>query len=113
MDVKTDLDHYEDVTGTSNPALLDRVKESVGILKELAPDYEFRTTAIAEYHSEENYAKIAEIVKGAKRFFIQKFKDGENNLTQGILHELPKEEAEKFLAAVRDVGVEETGLRGY
>ena len=112
MDIKTDFKHYEDVTGVSNPALLDRVKESVEILKTTAPDYEFRTTAIAEYHSEANYAAIAEIVKGGKRFFIQKFKDGEGNLTQGILSELPKEEAEKFLDVVRPF-VLSVGLRGY
>jgi len=113
MDVKTDFEHYEDVTGVSNPALLERVKESVAIIKAIAPDYEFRTTAIAEYHSAENYGLIAEIVRGAKRFFVQKFKDGENNLTQGILHELPKEEAEEFLATVKAAGVTETGIRGY
>ena len=112
MDIKTDFEHYEDVTGVSNPALLDRVKESVRILKAIAPDYEFRTTAIAEFHSEENYRGIAEIVRGAKRFFIQKFKDGENNLTQGILHELSEQEAKKFLSVVAPV-VEKTGLRGY
>jgi len=113
MDIKSDFEGYEDVTGVSNPALLDRVKQSIEILKEKAPDYEFRTTAIAEYHSEKNYDKIASIVRGAKRFFIQKFKDGENNLTQGILHELPKEEAEKFASAVRAAGVLAVGLRGY
>ena len=113
MDIKSDFEGgYEDVTGVSNPALLRRVKESIDILKTMAPDYEFRTTAIAEFHSEKNYAKIADIVKGAKRFFVQKFKDGENNLTQGLLHELPKEEAEKFLSVVApNVGV--VGLRGY
>ena len=67
---------------------------------------------MAEYHSDKNYQAIADIVKGAKRFFVQKFKDGENNLTQGILHELPQEEAEKFLATVRPV-VGAVGLRGY
>ena len=113
MDIKTDFEHYEDVTGVSNPALLERVKESVGILKQLAPDYEFRTTAIAEYHSEANYAAIAEIVRGAKRFFVQKYKDGETNLTQGILHEISEQEAEKFLDAVRAVGVQNVGKRGY
>ena len=113
MDIKSDFEGgYEDVTGVSNPALLARVKESIELLKTLAPDYEFRTTAIAEFHSEANYAKIASIVKGAKRFFIQKFKDGENNLTQGLLHELPKEEADKFLAIVAP-GVGAVGLRGY
>ena len=113
MDIKSDFDGgYEDVTGVSNLALLARVKESIEILKTLAPDYEFRTTAIAEFHSPKNYSKIAAIVKGAKRFFIQKFKDGETNLTQGLLHELPKEEADKFLAVVsKEVGM--VGIRGY
>ena len=113
MDIKSDFDGgYEDVTGVSNQKLLERVKESIEILKNLAPDYEFRTTAIAEFHSDANFEKIAEIVRGAKRFFIQKFKDGENNLTQGLLHELPKEEAERFLSIVSK-GVSFVGLRGY
>ena len=113
MDIKTDFAHYEDVTGTSNPALIERVKESVEILKTLAPDYEFRTTVMEEYHDEKTFSEIARIVRGAKRFFVQKFKDGENNLTQGILHELPKQKAEEFLAIVRQEGVANTGLRGY
>ena len=113
MDIKSDFEGgYEDVTGVSNPALLDRVKESIEILKTIAPDYEFRTTAIAEFHGEKQFEKIAEIVKGAKRFFVQKFKDGENNLTQGLLHELPKEEADRFLSIVQK-GVEKVGMRGY
>ncbi len=113
MDIKSDFDGgYEDVTGVSNPRLLEKVKESIDVLKSFASDYEFRTTAIQEFHSEKNYAKIAEIVKGAKRFFIQKFKDGENNLTQGLLHELPKEEAERFAAIVAPF-VGSVGLRGY
>lgn len=113
MDIKSDFDGgYEDVTGVSNPRLLEKVKESVEILKSIAPDYEFRTTAIQEFHSEKTFAKIAEIVKGAKRFFIQKFKDGETNLTQGLLHELPKEQAEKFASVVSSF-VGSVGLRGY
>ncbi len=112
MDIKTDLEHYSDVICVYDEKLVERVKESVGILKASSIDYEFRTTAIAEYHSEANYKKIAEVVRGAKRFFVQRFKDGENNLTQGLLHELPEEEARKFLAEAA-LTAEKTGLRGY
>ena len=112
MDIKTDFEEYPHVICVHDHALIERVKESVEILKSSTIDYEFRTTAVAEYHNESNYAKIAEIVRGAKRFFIQKFKDGENNLSQGLLHELPEEEAHKFLAAVEKT-VEKVGLRGY
>ena len=112
MDIKTDLEHYSDVICVYDEKLVERVKESIGILKASSIDYEFRTTAIAEYHSEANYKKIAEVVRGAKRFFVQRFKDGENNLTQGLLHELPEEEARKFLAEAA-LTAEKTGLRGY
>ena len=112
MDIKSDLGTYGEVIGVQSPALLERVERSVELLKNAPIDYEFRTTAIAEFHGEKNYAAIAEIVRGAKKFFIQKFKDGENNLTQGLLHELPEEEAKKFLAEVQKT-VEKVGLRGY
>lgn len=112
MDIKSDFDSYEEVIAVPSSALLPKIRESVALLKASPIDFEFRTTAIAEYHSEKNYAAIAEIVRGGKRFYIQKFKDGENNLTQGLLHELPKEEAEKFLAEVRKT-VPVVGLRGY
>lgn len=112
MDIKTDLEHYSDVICVYDEKLVERVKESIDILKASSIDYEFRTTAIAEYHSEANYKKIAEVVRGAKRFFVQRFKDGENNLTQGLLHELPEEEARKFLAEAA-LTAEKTGLRGY
>ena len=112
MDIKTDFEHYPDVICVFDDKLIAKVKESVNVLKSSNIDYEFRTTATAEYHSEKNYKKIAEIVRGAKRFYVQKFKEGENNLTQGLLHELPEEEAKRFLAEVSR-GVVKTGLRGY
>ena len=112
MDVKTDFESYPDVICVFDDKLIAKVRESVEILKASKIDYEFRTTATAEYHSEANYKKIAEIVRGAKRFYVQKFKEGENNLTQGLLHELPEEEARRFLAEVSTC-VEKTGLRGY
>ena len=112
MDIKTDFEHYSDVICVYDEKLVERVKESVEILKASSIDYEFRTTAIAEYHSEANFKKIAEAVRGAKRFFVQKFKDGESNLTQGLLHELPEEEARKFLAEAAKT-TEKTGIRGY
>ena len=112
MDIKTDYENYPHVICVHDEKLIEKVKESVDILKHSDIDYEFRTTAVAEYHSDANYRKIAEIVRGAKHFFIQKFKDGENNLSQGLLHELPEEEAQKFLAIVEAV-VQKAGLRGY
>jgi len=112
MDIKSDFEGYPQVISVQDDRLIERVKESVEILKGSNIDYEFRTTAIAEYHSAANYDKIAEIVCGAKRFFIQRFKDGENNLTQGLLHELPEEEARAFLGAVSKT-VPSVALRGY
>ena len=112
MDVKSDLERYPEVAGIKNAALIEKVKVSVELLKRAPIDYEFRTTAIAEFHGEKSFAAIAEIVRGAKRFYIQKFKDGETNLTQGLLHPLPEAEAKTFLAEVGKT-VPIVGLRGY
>ena len=112
MDIKSDFDGYFEAIGIPAPALIEKLKRSVEILKSAPIDYEFRTTAIREFHSEKNFARIAEIVRGAKRFFIQKFKESETNLTQGILHELPEADAKIFLATVQKT-VAFAGLRGY
>ena len=63
MDIKTSLNEYHIATGTANP-LLDKVKESIDILKTSGIDYEFRTTVVKEFHDREDFRAIAEWLKG-------------------------------------------------
>ena len=74
-------------------------------------DYEFRTTLIKEYHSEENIRLIAEWIKGAKRYFLQKFKDVGSCLVCG-LNGISDDVAKDFVEILKPF-IPNTKLRGY
>ncbi len=74
MDVKNDLPRYALTAGVPgfDPA---PVLESISLLKEGLCDYEFRTTVVAELHDEASFRGIAEMIRGARRYFLQAFTD--------------------------------------
>ena len=76
-----------------------------------APDYEFRTTLVNEYHTEADILEIGEMIKGAKRYFLQRFVDNDNCIKEG-LHEVKLEDAKKYLELLKEK-IQNTNLRGY
>ena len=60
-------------TGLAEPAataaatLLPRIRESIALIMEKAPDYEFRTTVVEEFHGREDFEEIGKMIQGAKR----------------------------------------------
>ena len=73
-------------------------------------NYEFRTTLVKEFHSEKSIREMADLVKGAKQLYLQKFVDREGCIQKG-LHEVTLEEANKFREILSEVVP--TELRGY
>ena len=45
------------------------------LLMEGRTDYEFRTTVVAELHDADSFRGIGEWIRGARRYFLQKFTD--------------------------------------
>lgn len=74
-------------------------------------DYEFRTTLIKEFHTAEDMREIADLINGAKKYFMQKYKDNEECIAHGF-SPIEKDEAEKF-KTLFDGKVAKIGLRGY
>lgn len=74
MDIKNRKEKYPLTAGIS-PALLPAIGESVAFLLSADVESEFRTTVTAEHHTVEDVAAIGEWIRGAKRYFIQPFKD--------------------------------------
>lgn len=74
MDIKNSKDKYAVTVGLQNIDIL-RIERSVELLKNCNIPYEFRTTTMEEFHSEEDIKSIAEWLKGAKKYFLQSFKD--------------------------------------
>lgn len=71
MDVKASKGNYDRAAGTK--VNLKAIEESIGLIKEKAADYEFRTTVVPVLHSEKDILQIGNWLKGSKRFFLQGF----------------------------------------
>lgn len=75
MDIKAPLDFesYRKVTQIDDKSLVEKVKKSIKILRNSEVDYEFVTTVVPSLHTKEDIFKIAEQIKGAKRYVLNQF----------------------------------------
>ena len=74
MDIKNSPDRYAETAGLEKLDLAP-VRESIALLMEGRTDYEFRTTVVAELHDADSFRGIGEWIRGARRYFLQKFTD--------------------------------------
>ena len=77
MDIKNCEEKYPLTCGVES-INMDIIKQSISLLMNSKTDYEFRTTIIDELHDEEDFKKIGLLIKGAKRYFLQRFTDRES-----------------------------------
>ncbi len=110
MDIKADKKRYARVAGL-NGLDISKIEESVKLVMESGVDYEFRTTLMAQFHDEECMRSVADWIDGAKRYFMQKYKDGEGCIAHGF-SPVAREEAERFCLFFQNK-VKKVGLRGY
>lgn len=110
MDIKNDREHYAKIIGFDDYDV-SKVERSVEFLISLGGDYEFRTTLINEYHSEENIINIGEWINGANKYFLQKFKSNENCINSS-LSEVPIGSAKRFSEILKKY-IPNVALRGY
>lgn len=89
MDIKTSLDEYDILTGVGTDT--SRIRESIDFLLEGNVDYEFRTTVVKELHKRENFVKIGETIRGAKRYFLQSFVQSEDTIEKGFTSPSPED----------------------
>lgn len=109
MDIKNAPERYEATTGRMDLDLAP-LYESIALLKEGRVDYEFRTTVVAEFHDDASFPAIGEMIRGAGRYFLQKFTDRESVLSAGL--HAPKEEELRCWAEIMREYVEKVELRG-
>lgn len=109
MDIKNSPDHYARTIGLDKFDM-SKVKESVEFLLSDEVDYEFRTTVVSQFHTAEDFHAIAKWIKGAKRYFLQKFVDSGSLIADG-LSACSDEQMKIFQKIMNDAGVP-TSLRG-
>ena len=76
------------------------IRESVSLLMNSGKEYEFRTTVVAELHDDDSFRGIGKWIKGAKRYYLQKFTDRDTVPFEG-LHAPTKEQMEHWADIVR------------
>ena len=74
MDIKNSKEKYSVTIGLQKVDF-SRIERSIEILKNCTIPYEFRTTTMAELHTEEDVKGVGQLAQGAKKIFIQSFKD--------------------------------------
>lgn len=120
MDIKNCPDKYALTAGMCRDSdsevgifQLDRIEQSIRILKESSVSYEFRTTVVKELHTIEDMLKIADWIKGCPYYFLQQYQDNENVIGSHF-HGYRKEEMEEMAEALRKVPgmTGEVALRG-
>lgn len=110
MDIKNSPEYYS-VTAGVEDLNLEKIKESVDFLigQNKVP-YEFRTTIVAQYHSEDMMDKIGEFIKGAENYYLQGFVDS-GDLIGNNLSALPKANMQKMAERISKY-VKNVSLRG-
>ena len=73
MDIKNSLKNYEKTVCAKVD--LDRIKMSAEMIMNSKIDYDFRTTVVPGIHHEKDFEDIALWIGGAKRYFLQRFRD--------------------------------------
>ncbi|MCD7746733.1 MAG: anaerobic ribonucleoside-triphosphate reductase activating protein [Firmicutes bacterium] len=76
MDIKNSPEKYTLTAGA--PVNLEKIRCSVDLIMSRSPDYEFRTTAVRELHTPDDFDKIGRFMRGAKQYFVQQFTDSGN-----------------------------------
>lgn len=118
MDIKGPLDKYHGITGTQehgNTGIkfnLEKIKESVEMIKNSGIDYEFRTTVVPGLLDKEDFVKIGHWLKGAKRCFLQQFRNRKTLDPKFQKNQpYPPEKIQEF-AKTMEQYVKEVGIRG-
>lgn len=98
MDIKNSPAGYPRTVGI--PAFdISPVRDSVALLLSDVVDYEFRTTAVREFHTSQSFLELAGFIRGAKRYYIQNFVDS-GALIQSGLHGFDEDEMQCFVSVV-------------
>ena len=102
MDIKSSREHYARLAGNSSEKLLAVVEETAAFLMEGNLDYEFRTTVVRELHEQEDFVANRDWLAGAKRYYLQAYRDSEHILKPENYSSYSREELERFAAILRE-----------
>ena len=100
MDYKSSLAKYDLATGVKPD--VDRIKEAIAVIMNSGLPYEFRTTVVPELTDLEDIKIMAQLVQGAEKWYIQRFKS-DIDLINSSFQGLPSHSEETMETMVEEV----------
>lgn len=83
MDIKNSKEKYATTTGIKN-INTDKISESISLLLNSNIDYEFRTTAVKNFHENSDFLSIGQWINNANAYYIQAFEDSGDLISDGL-----------------------------
>ena len=71
MDIKAPVNRYPDIVKINTDP--EKIRKSIALIMNSGIDYEFRTTVVKSQLSYEDFEQIGQLLKGAKKYYLQKF----------------------------------------
>lgn len=109
MDIKNSEKKYAMTCGVAHVDI-NIIKKTISLLQNSSVEYEFRTTVVKPLHEENDFYEIGSLIKGSKRYFLQRFAD-RDTVPFGNLSAPSFDEMKKFAEISRHF-VNDTRLRG-
>lgn len=85
MDIKNTFEKYTITAGTEN-LQPDLIKESIFLIQNSQIPYEFRTTVVDEFHTEEDIRSICREINGACVYYLQSYVESKHILSGKSFH---------------------------
>ena len=99
MDIKNSPTTYAFTAGVESLAI-ESIEKSVSYLKEGHVPYEFRTTVVKHFHTEESFEEIGQWLAGTEKYFLQNFVNS-GDLIGKNTRGCNEQEMREFLAIVK------------
>ena len=100
MDIKAPKNKYAKLADV--PVNLKDINQSIELIQNIAPDYEFRTTFVPGLLKDEDILEIAKWLEGSKRFILQQFKSDVPLISSKLNNKSPhsKEDIKKIVKKI-------------
>lgn len=109
MDIKAALENYPAAAGVKTLEM-ERIRESIRLLKESGIPYEFRTTVVKGIHRKEEFEQIGRLLQDCPAYYLQGFRASESMIGEGY-EAFSLEEMEE-MAALAGKYIDNVELRG-
>ncbi len=93
MDIKAPLEEEKYAVASGVKVDLEKIRQSIALIKNSGIDYEFRTTVVPTIHQLEDILNIAQAIAPAQKFYLQNFRP-EKTLNENLLQVKPFSETD-------------------